>query len=161
MKTKRLTLESFKSLVKKIIKEEREEMYRNPEEKNVIVQNDRKKSLELSKETIEKIENGLYGRGEKTQLLIKTNIVTDRNSLRIILHDNRTDEFQFDYYNDGYSFWKDRNSNTLTKEGISKFLDIINEALNYMQVNNPKTYNQEPRIIEFLSNPDSKRELKF
>jgi hypothetical protein len=158
MKTKILTLESFKSLVKKIIKEE---MYRNPQEKNVIVQNDRKKSEELSNGTIEKAENGLYGRGEKSQLLIKTNINRDGNSLRIILGDKTNQEFIFDYYNDDYSFWKYTNSNTLTKEGAVKFLDIINEALNYMQVNNPKTYSQEPRIIDFLSNPDSKRELKF
>jgi hypothetical protein len=53
MKTKRLTLESFKAIVKKIIKEE---MYRNPEEKSNIVQNDRVKSLELSKGTIVKLE---------------------------------------------------------------------------------------------------------
>jgi hypothetical protein len=160
MKTKRLTLESFKSLVKRIIKEE---MYRNPEEKNVIVQNDTKKSLELSNGTIEKAENGLYGRGEKSELLIKTNINRDRdgNSLRIILGDKINQEFIFDYYNDNYSFWKYTNSNTLTKEGAFKFLDIINNGLGYMQVNNPKTDSQEPRIIDFLTNPDSKREFKF
>jgi DNA-binding XRE family transcriptional regulator len=60
MRTKRLTLESFKSIVKKIIKEE---MYRNPQERSSIVQNDRVKSLELSKGTIEKIENGFHGNG--------------------------------------------------------------------------------------------------
>lgn len=153
MKTKRLTLESFKSVVKRIIKEE---MYRNPEEKSSIFKNDRKKSLELSGvQNIFMILNG-----QKTQLSIKTNINTmDGNSVRIILGNN--EEFMFDYYNDKYSFWKLYASNTLTEESVYEFLDIINEALDYMQIDNPKTHSQEPRIIDFLTNPNSQRELKF
>lgn len=153
MKTKRLTLESFKSVVKRIIKEE---MFRNPEEKSSIFKNDRKKSLELSGvQNIFMILNG-----QKTQLSIKTNINTiDGNSVRIILGNN--EEFMFDYYNDKYSFWKLYASNTLTEESVYEFLDIINEALDYMQIDNPKTHSQEPRIIDFLTNPNSQRELKF
>jgi hypothetical protein len=151
MKTKRLTLESFKYLVKRIIKEE---MYRNPEEKSSILKNDKNKSLELSKGIIKSIKNG-----KLTELSINTNINSDGNSLRIILNNNQ--EFIFDYYNDKYSFWKLYTTNTLTKEGAFKFLDVINEALDYIQINNPKTHSQEPRIIDFLTNPNSQRELKF
>ena len=137
MKTKRLTLESFKSVVKRIIKEE---MYRNTEEKNVIETNDAEKSRELERNTIDGLE-------------IKVNINrTINNSLQIIVN-SRIQDYLFNYdENYGFRFDKRIDRNVLTKNGAIEFLDIIYDALNYMQVNTSTMHMNERMIIGFLTN---------
>ena len=64
MKTKRLTLESFKSVVKKIIKEE---LYNNTSQMNLINDRDINKKKELSNKIIS------YNGGNKTKLTTEIN----------------------------------------------------------------------------------------
>jgi hypothetical protein len=137
MKTKRLTLESFKSVVKRIIKEE---MYRTPEEKSSIEMNDLKKSRELEINTID---------GLKIKVNINRGI---NNSLQIIVN-SQIQDYLFNYdENYGFRFNKKNERNILSKQGAIKFLDIIYDALDYMQVDKSKMHMKERMIIGFLTN---------
>jgi hypothetical protein len=102
--------------------------------------NDLKKSRELEINTID---------GLKIKVNINRGI---NNSLQIIVN-SQIQDYLFNYdENYGFRFDKRNERNVLSKQGAIEFLDIIYDALDYMQVDKSTMHMKERMIIGFLTN---------
>jgi hypothetical protein len=150
MKTKRLTLESFKSVVKKIIKEE---LYNNTSQMNLINDRDINKKKELSNKIIS------YNGGNKTKLTTEINRKKINGKVLTsiaVKADKEQFAFSYDSFKNQYKFWKLAMPINVSfmnymddEESFDTFIETIRDALSSVQVSDEPIFNKYSQVKDF------------